>query len=235
MELSPPYKNSFALDGDSAELSFQRQHLLLRSNKHKVRVEPRVTPLTMSKKIVIKADLVGKKCMSEILSVVAKLQGIKSMDVDPEKCTLTVVGAVDPVRIVQKLKKACLAATIVSVADDKPPEEKKKDPCNEACEKLCKARCDKLACCKECKEKCEKSCKERCEKSCKAWLDKGCSCGGAGGSCCTPTPATAPAPGCYFTTPYYGTPGCYGYYGKPVGYGAYCYEEPSPGAQCTIQ
>ncbi|CAM0146420.1 unnamed protein product [Urochloa decumbens] len=152
----------------------------------------------MSKKIVIKADLVGQACMSDILSVVATFQGIKSMEVDAEKCTLTVTGAVDAVRIAQKLKKKCFAATILSVADDKPkPPEPPKDPCKEACEKLCKERCEKLCCSKECKEKCEKACKERCEKRCKAWLEGGsCSC-----SRCRPSPGF-----CY--TPSYPYCGC---------------------------
>ncbi|RLN22597.1 hypothetical protein C2845_PM07G04820 [Panicum miliaceum] len=91
--------------------------------------------ITMSKKIVIKADLVGQKCKSEILAAVSKLQGIKSLDIDAEKCTLTVVGTVDPVCVVLRLKKKCFAASIVSVEDNKP---KKKEPCKEACEKLCK-------------------------------------------------------------------------------------------------
>ena len=42
------------------------------------------------------------------------------MDINDENCTLTVVGTVDPVAIVLELKKACLAAAIVSVEDDKP-------------------------------------------------------------------------------------------------------------------
>jgi hypothetical protein len=174
---------------------------------------------------VIKADLIGKACQSDILSTVAKLQGIKSMEVDADKCTLTVIGDVDPVRIAQKLKKKCFAATIVSVEDDKPKEEKK-DPCKEACEKLCKAKCDK-ACCKECKEKCEKECKEKCEKSCKDWLEKGsCSCGG---SCCSTKP------GISYYNPCYSYPAAY-YYGGGSGwpYGSgYCYEDRS--GQCIIQ
>jgi hypothetical protein len=44
------------------------------------------------------------------------------MDINVKTCTLTVVGAVDPVSaIVLAVKKACLAAVIVSVEDDKPP------------------------------------------------------------------------------------------------------------------
>ncbi|KAJ1283084.1 hypothetical protein BS78_03G101400 [Paspalum vaginatum] len=149
----------------------------------------------MSKKIVIKADLVGKACMSDILSVVATFQGIKSMTIDPDKCTLTVVGTVDPVCISLKLKKKCFATTILSVeVDPPPPPPPPKDPWKEACEKLCKEKCERIACCKECKERCEKACKERCERRCKAWLETGrCSCGpctpgcGCGGGTCTPS------------------------------------------------
>ena len=134
------------------------------------------------------------------------------MEIDADKCTLTVVGAVDPVRIAQRLKKKCFAASIVSVEDDKP---KDKDPCKEACEKLCKERCDKIACCKECKDKCEKACE--------AWLGKGCcSCGRcrprSPGIYCNPAPSY----------PYhYGCPSSYPYYA--------CYEERSPDGACTIQ
>ncbi|XP_039851294.1 uncharacterized protein PF07_0086-like, partial [Panicum virgatum] len=171
-------------------------------------------------KIVIKADLVGQKCKSEILAAVSKLQGIKSLDIDAEKCTLTVVGTVDPVCVVLRLKKKCFAASIVSVEDDKP---KDKDPCKEACEKLCKAKCEKITCCKECKDKCEKECKDKCEKACEAWLGKGCcSCGRcrprSPGIYCNPAPSY----------PYhYGCPSSYPYYA--------CYEERSPDGACTIQ
>ncbi|WVZ71818.1 LOW QUALITY PROTEIN: hypothetical protein U9M48_020353 [Paspalum notatum var. saurae] len=126
-----------------------------------VQTRPGVSSAAQNK-IVIKADLIGSKCKSEILAVVSRLQGIKSMEIDAEKCTLTVVGTVDPVCIVQKLNKKCFAASIVSVADDKPKE---KDTCKEVCEKLCKEKCEKITCCKECKEKCEKECKEACEKN----------------------------------------------------------------------
>uniref|UniRef100_A0A453PW12 HMA domain-containing protein n=1 Tax=Aegilops tauschii subsp. strangulata TaxID=200361 RepID=A0A453PW12_AEGTS len=47
-------------------------------------------------KIVIRADLIGEKCKSKIMSIVAKLEGIKSMDIDQDKCTLTVVGTRRP-------------------------------------------------------------------------------------------------------------------------------------------
>ncbi|CAL4977213.1 unnamed protein product [Urochloa decumbens] len=170
-------------------------------------------------KIVIKADLVGQKCKSEILAAVSKLEGIKSLDIDADKCTLTVVGTVDPVCVVLRLRKKCFAACIVSVEDDKP---KKKEPCKEACEKLCKEKCDKITCSKDCKEKCEKEC----EKACEAWLGTGCcSC-----SRCKPGPA-----GFYYD--HGGVPSCYPYrYGCPSSYPYYaCYEERSPDGACAIQ
>ncbi|PUZ57511.1 hypothetical protein GQ55_5G438000 [Panicum hallii var. hallii] len=104
-------------------------------------------------KTVIRADLVGSGCKMAILSTVAKLEGIKSMDIDAENGTLTVVGAVDPVAIVLELKKACLAAAIVSVEDDKPPApeepEKEDDPCcrcGEACVQACEEGCVRGGC-----------------------------------------------------------------------------------------
>ena len=44
------------------------------------------------------------------------------MDTDAETNTLTILGAVDPVAVVLALKKARLAAAIVRVEDDNPPE-----------------------------------------------------------------------------------------------------------------
>uniref|UniRef100_A0A0E0JGD9 HMA domain-containing protein n=1 Tax=Oryza punctata TaxID=4537 RepID=A0A0E0JGD9_ORYPU len=112
----------------------------------------------MSKKTVIRTDLIGRSCKADILHAVSKLQGIKSMDIDEENCTLTVLGPVDPVKIVHSLKKGCFAAAVVSVEDDKPkepdppapapapePEKKDDDPCQ------CKAEC---VCVKVCVASC---------------------------------------------------------------------------------
>ncbi|VAH75539.1 unnamed protein product [Triticum turgidum subsp. durum] len=180
----------------------------------------------MSKKMVIRADLIGDKCKSKIMSIVAKLEGIKSMDIDQDKCTLTVVGTVDPVCVVHKLRKSCFAATIISVDDDKPKE--KKSPCQEACEKAWKDKYDKA-----CQEKCEKDCKEPCCDDC----DNGTpSCGY--GYRCTPGCYSSPCglPSCHYYSNGYG----YGYGVRapplpPLGYA--CYEERSRGGggECGIQ
>ena len=73
------------------------------------------------------------------------------MDIDAENCKLTVVGAVDPVAIILELKKACLAAAIVSVEDDKPkdpelepvepPKVDDEDPCRCRDEECCVQAC----------------------------------------------------------------------------------------------
>ena len=146
------------------------------------------------------------------------------MDIDQDKCTLTVVGTVDPVCVVQKLRKSCFAATVVSVDDDKPKE--KKTPCQEACEKAWKDKYEKA-----CKERCEKACKEPCCDDCG---EKGTPYAGHGYRC---------TPGCYSSP--CGLPSCH-YYSNGYGYGVRtpppplgyaCYEERSRGGggECGIQ
>ncbi|KAG8052532.1 hypothetical protein GUJ93_ZPchr0001g32781 [Zizania palustris] len=66
-----------------------------------------------------------------------------SLSIDDDKCQLTVLGAVDPVKLAHKLKKMGIIPTIETVEDDKPKDppapEKKKDPCQcqEACVTMC--------------------------------------------------------------------------------------------------
>nr|CAD1840102.1 unnamed protein product [Ananas comosus var. bracteatus] len=81
------------------------------------------------KKIVLKVDIVCGKCRTRILATVAKLCGrVKSMELDEEKCTLTVVGDVDPVLIVNALRKSKKCAVIESVGPDKEPEKAPEKP-----------------------------------------------------------------------------------------------------------
>ncbi|KAF0891847.1 hypothetical protein E2562_011248 [Oryza meyeriana var. granulata] len=55
-------------------------------------------------KIVLKVPITCKKCKSCILQIVSKTKGIKSLTFDDEKSTLTVIGEVDVVVIVDKLR-----------------------------------------------------------------------------------------------------------------------------------
>ncbi|XP_062209274.1 heavy metal-associated isoprenylated plant protein 2-like [Phragmites australis] len=81
----------------------------------------------MSKKMVLKVDVVGDGCKAQAMSSVAKLEGVKSMAVDGEKGTLTVVGDVDVVRVAKALRKAKFDAHVLSFGPEKV-EEKKPDP-----------------------------------------------------------------------------------------------------------
>ncbi|KAM0883850.1 hypothetical protein ACQ4PT_031373 [Festuca glaucescens] len=66
-------------------------------------------------KIVLKVPIIGKNCQSSIIRVVSKIKGIKSLDYDSEKSTLTVVGDVDAVVVVTALRKMKHPAQVITV------------------------------------------------------------------------------------------------------------------------
>lgn len=76
--------------------------------------------------MVLKVPMVCRKCKSCILQVVSKIRGVKSLAYDEEKNTLTVIGEVDVVVIVDALRKAKHPATVVTVGDEKKEAEEKK-------------------------------------------------------------------------------------------------------------
>ncbi|XP_044428853.1 disease resistance protein RGA5 isoform X2 [Triticum aestivum] len=67
----------------------------------------------------IGARLRGEKCKRKILSTVSKLDGLESIDIQHDQdyggYKLTVVGTVDPLRIVKVLKKRGFAAHVVGI------------------------------------------------------------------------------------------------------------------------
>ncbi|XP_038716804.1 heavy metal-associated isoprenylated plant protein 43-like [Tripterygium wilfordii] len=79
------------------------------------------------KKTVIKVNINCEKCKTKAMKAVAKLSGINQISVDGEKQTLTVIGEVDPVKIIKQLKKIGMTADIVSVG---PPDTPKPPPSN---------------------------------------------------------------------------------------------------------
>ncbi|KAJ3685911.1 hypothetical protein LUZ61_015075 [Rhynchospora tenuis] len=73
-------------------------------------------------KIVIEVTLSSNKSNTSILTIVAKLDGVKSMKLDDKKNRLTVVGDVDPVSIVEAIRKKKKHAKIVSVGLAEPDQ-----------------------------------------------------------------------------------------------------------------
>ncbi|XP_058199760.1 heavy metal-associated isoprenylated plant protein 39-like [Rhododendron vialii] len=77
------------------------------------------------KKIVVQLEVHDDKGKQKAMNAVSSIPGIESISVDMKDKKLTVIGDVDPVDIVNKLKK-CRHAVILTVGPAKDPKEEEK-------------------------------------------------------------------------------------------------------------
>ncbi|EOA22399.1 hypothetical protein CARUB_v10003034mg [Capsella rubella] len=81
-----------------------------------------------TKKVEIKVDIDCQKCKHAIMEAVTELEGVNLVSLDQEKSVLTVVGTMDPVCVVDQLKRIKQKPVVISVGPPKKPDPKP-DPC----------------------------------------------------------------------------------------------------------
>ncbi|KAL8101892.1 hypothetical protein AgCh_033696 [Apium graveolens] len=88
---------------------------------------PKFTNAQDEKKIVAKLEIFGEKDKKRALQVVSSLSGIDSISIDMKDRKLTVIGVVDPVVLVNKLRKLYYTELLSIAPHNKEAERKKED------------------------------------------------------------------------------------------------------------
>ncbi|XP_052172370.1 heavy metal-associated isoprenylated plant protein 12-like [Diospyros lotus] len=79
------------------------------------------------KKMVVQLETSNEKIQKKAMTKVSGLPGLEEIDLNVKEGKLTVKGVVDPVEVMDKLKKIC-HAHIVSLGPEKEEKKKEEDP-----------------------------------------------------------------------------------------------------------
>ncbi|KAG6769427.1 hypothetical protein POTOM_025062 [Populus tomentosa] len=107
--------------------------------------EERAINQNFQKKTVLKVNINCMKCKKELVKTVGKIEGIDQIAINSEKGTMIVVGIVDPVVLVNKLRKAGKVAEFISVGPYKKEDVETEKPKNHHNFPSCCKQCEVVA------------------------------------------------------------------------------------------